>query len=503
MKIRAARIISPVLLMLMLTMTVHAADPGYWYYDDFGIPEAYEQGIDGSGIKIADIDTLINLDVPWLADANVVVRDEAITTYYGEGISPLSDDFNIAYHATDMVSLLVGNSDGATVGGAPDGIAKGATIYHYAAVCSEDDSLTGGDVYEEAVPLALADDVDIILVPAGGLSFYERQYPYFLEAIRRNIPVFIAHANMRVSIDEVTVPEVYEDADGNALAYEELPTGDDDDEVCYWPGLVTIQAIGEDRLLQSFSDVEDAGTNLAAPGEDLWMQAEGWGIFVPRGGGCSAAATVTAGYCALAMQKWPDATGNQILQLMVRTASRQDGTLTGDPADVLSLERDPYEGFGIVDPVRMLAQDPSVLPDVNPILYLDIAQAVKNAEARGDGDALTEPELLVVAEVLDEQLAQGGFERPAFLITLLGERVAEVEEEEAESETAPAGEEAEDKAQEQSAEESKPQEESAQQTLPAEEEASIRSYVPLIVLGVMLIIGVTALVTLRSKKKQE
>ena len=164
-----------------------AAEEGFWYLEEFSIESIHEENITGKDVKIADIDTLINLDLPWLSDANVVLQDKAVTKFYGD-IPPESDDFEKAYHATDMVGLLQGNGEGASMGHAQVGIAPGATIYHYAAVHSEDDSVTGGDLYAEAMELALADDVDIILIPAGGLSFYDKQYPYFLEAIRRGIP---------------------------------------------------------------------------------------------------------------------------------------------------------------------------------------------------------------------------------------------------------------------------------------------------------------------------
>ncbi|MBR0164138.1 MAG: S8/S53 family peptidase [Lachnospiraceae bacterium] len=496
--LKRTSILSALLLICMLSVTVRAADPGYWYYDEFGIAEARQEGLDGSGVKIADIDTLINPDVPWLAGADIVLRNEAITTYYGEGIPPVSDDFDIAYHATDMVSLIVGNSEGAVVGGAPDGIAPGATIYHYAAVCSEDDALTGGDIYDEAMRLALEDGVDIVLIPAGGLSFYDVQYPYFLEAIRRGIPIFVAHANETVALDEETVPEMYVDENGIALDFADLLTADDDDEICYWPGIVTVQAIGENRLLQSYSDVEDPGTDITAPGEDLWMQAQDWGVFVPTGGGCSAATSVAVAYCALAMQKWPDATGNQILQLMVRTATAQEALITGDPADILLLTRDTYEGYGLIDPVRMLATDPSVLPDVNPILYLDVQRAVANASARGDEEALLEPELLEVAQVLEEQLLAAGFERPEFLVTLLGEREEEAPPEEIPEE---AGEEVLETPAETVSQTQESAPERAEEAAPLDTMDRIRPMIPLIVVAGVLIVSAVAFFTTRSKKK--
>ena len=401
-------------------MTARAEDLGMWYIDEFGVNDAHAAGIDGTGIKIADIDTMINTDVPWLADTNLVIRDKNITTFYGD-ISPITDDFEKGYHATDMISVLQGNGQGATNGNAPIGIVPGATIYHYSAVHSEDDSITGGDIYDEAVRLALEDDVDIIIIPAGGLSFYDRQYPYILEAIKRGIPVLIAHSNELLKISQTTHPEYYQDSAGADLPVEDCVTSDPDDEICYWPGMVTVQCIGNSRQLQIISDIADPGTDIASPGENIWMQFYNWGNFEPSGGGCSTATTVAGGYLTLAMQKWPDATGNQILQLLVTTAggNNADGT---DVNAVIDITRDPKFGFGIIDLEKMLNTDPTEYVDVNPILYSDIYRTVKNAEARGVLDTLTDNENLIeIATVLDEQLQKENLARPDFLVTLLGE----------------------------------------------------------------------------------
>ena len=400
--------------------TVFAAEEGYWYLEEFSIEEIHEQGITGKGVKIADIDTLINLNLPWLSGADVVLRKEAVTTFYGN-IPPESDDFEKAYHATDMVGLLQGNGQGASMGHAQVGIAPGSTIYHYAAVHSEDDSVTGGDVYDKAMEYALEDNVDLILIPAGGLSFYDKQFPYFLEALRKGIPVLVAHANERHRIDQETAPEVYQDGQGGELLFEELPTASWTDEICYWPGLVTVQALDEQFRVQVLSRTEDAGTDISAPGEGIWMQMEDWGYFEPLGGGCSAATTSAAGFLALAMEKWPAATGNQILQLMARTPEWQSGDAAKDPGfDILNLEISPFYGWGAIDIQYMLQTDPTTFPDVNPVLYKDIASIVKNAEVRGATDVLKTKELVEVAEVLDGQLQKENIDRPQFLKKVLG-----------------------------------------------------------------------------------
>ena len=510
-------------LILCLLVSLHStriyATEGYWYFEEFGVQEAHERGIDGSGIWIADVDTIVNTEVPWLSDANIILRNSAITTYYGD-VPPTSTDFNIAFHATDMIALLQGNGEGADAGRAPIGVAPGATIYHYAAVTSEDDSLTGGDVYEVAVEYALADGVDIISIPAGGMSEYARQYPVILDAIDRGIPVLVAHSNDRTSVDWYAEPETYSDLEENRLPFEDILSADNDDEICYWYGMVTVQSIGEDRALQVSSRTEDAGTDIAAPGEHIWMEFNEWGDFEAHGGGCSAATTITAGFLALAMQQWPDATGNQILQLMVRTATfPEDNAYQSVPVDdsaaaVMELTRDPYLGYGIINLEAMLETDPTVYPDVNPILYKDIALAVRNADASGRPEVLEEPELLEVAQLLEKQLIGAGEDIPDFLTRVLTGTVPEEVTEDPTGETETPGEEnaqgqpssgeglsAEDAAGDASS--TVPVTPAAPGPLDADEEGggSIGDYMPLILVGLVIIVCGVGLIVMKPQKK--
>ncbi|MBR0092738.1 MAG: S8/S53 family peptidase [Lachnospiraceae bacterium] len=524
-KHRKAGVVVLLTLFLLCSLNVRAEE-GYWYFDEFGVQDAHEAGLDGNGIRIADVDTIINTEVPWLSDANIVLRDKAITTYYGD-VPPTSTDFMIAFHATDMIALLQGNGEGADSGSAPKGVVPGATIYHYAAVTSEDDSLTGGDVYEVAVEYALEDSVDIISIPAGGMSEYSRQYPVILGAIRQGIPVIVAHSNDRTSVDWYAKQRAYTDEDDNRLEFHDILSADDDDEICYWYGMVTVQAIGEDYNLQVSSRTEDAGTDIAAPGEHIWMEFNDWGDFEAHGGGCSAATTVTSGFLALAMQQWPDATGNQILQLMVRTATfpednaYQSVEVGTDAASVMDLTRDPYLGFGVINLEAMLATDPTQFPDVNPILYKDIALAVRNADASERPEALTDPALIEVAHLLDEQLTNAGEERPAFLERVLegdaaqqtdpagDPAVAEAPEGDTAAATADTAEELPTVSAEDDREEGDdPAAAAAPGALDAdaqEEESaggSLSDYMPFFIAGIVIVVSAILLIVLKPQKKE-
>ena len=71
--------------------------------------------------------------------------------------------------------------------------------------------------------------------------------------------------------------------------------------------------------------------------------------------GTSVSAPIVAGFLALARQKWPEATSNQLLQLLIHTTVNPDGGWN------------QYTGYGVASPATMMNTDPSQYPDVNPL----------------------------------------------------------------------------------------------------------------------------------------
>ena len=71
--------------------------------------------------------------------------------------------------------------------------------------------------------------------------------------------------------------------------------------------------------------------------------------------GTSISTPIVAGFLAMARQKWPDATSNQLLQLLIHTTVNPDGGWN------------QYTGYGVASPATMMNTDPSQYPDVNPL----------------------------------------------------------------------------------------------------------------------------------------
>ena len=74
--------------------------------------------------------------------------------------------------------------------------------------------------------------------------------------------------------------------------------------------------------------------------------------------GSSSATAYTAGALALVWSAYPEATGNQILQTLVRNTDGEDHELYWDE----------HYGYGVVNVRHMLDHDPTTYPDVNPLL---------------------------------------------------------------------------------------------------------------------------------------
>ncbi len=121
-----------------------------------------------------------------------------------------------------------------------------------------------------------------------------------------------------------------------------------------WSGVVGVSAINTDGTFASYSSWGN-GVVTAAVG----------GPFITRdevtnqptnARGTSVSAALVAGMLALARQKWPDATANQILQFLVHTGLNPNH------------EWNQYTGYGAIDGGGLVIDDPSQYPDENPLL---------------------------------------------------------------------------------------------------------------------------------------
>ena len=133
--------------------------------------------------------------------------------------------------------------------------------------------------------------------------------------------------------------------------------GASDDNVTHlsrFSGVVGVSAINADGTFASYSSWGDGVVTAAFGGP--------FNTFDPATNqpqtvnGTSVSAPLVAGMLALVRQRWPEATTNQILQLLVRTGLNPNH------------KWDKYTGYGAAALGSLVNTDPSQYPDENPIV---------------------------------------------------------------------------------------------------------------------------------------
>lgn len=328
-----------------------------WYYNVPGYEAIHGSGITGEGVTIAVIDGPINVEVPTLQGADVRVQESTCLDESGGPYPMSSTDFDLADHGTSVTSLLVGTGAGYPGQTGVKGVAPGATVLFYGVyieteggpLCHSsllDSSLNDGvrDATALAIERAVASGADIIsisMITGEG----RRMRAALKEAILAGVIIVAGLAN----------------AIGPDQPYDGPPAT--------LRGVVSVlgaQRTGElsPRLNPFSGDIIGPNDSeyvvVVAPGWEILTQGKhGDGLQQGPAYGTSLATPIVAGNLALAMQKYPQATGNQILQSMIHN------TGTGESHEPVW---EPMFGFGIVVPRTLLAADPTQYPDVNALV---------------------------------------------------------------------------------------------------------------------------------------
>ena len=296
----------------------HAADPitTQEYFSYYHLDSARQKGYTGKGITIALIDTPVDLSDPELAGANIVDKSRC-TLDASQTSSP---------HGNSMAALLVSQKYGV----APD-----ATLYTYQT--ATDGAASSGSCKQGAKELdtianlinqAIDDGAQIISI---SLSNNERS-----SEIKWAITRAINEGVIIVS------------SSGNEAIY------DDFSHLGRWSGVVGVTAINTDGTFASYSSWGN-GVVTAAVGGPVTIRDANTGELTTTSGTSNATALVS-GMLALARQKWPEATTNQILQSLVHSGLNPNH------------EWNQYTGYGAIDGGGLVIDDPSQYPDENPIL---------------------------------------------------------------------------------------------------------------------------------------
>lgn len=364
----AARVVASAAIVMGLGATFSApatangAD-GQWYIDRYGIEDVHAQGVTGAGVTIAVVDTAIYLGLPELQGADVRVQEPALC--YGPGgeaRSAESDDPTIALHGTNVVTKIVGNGQG--YDGRPGGIgtAPGATVLFYATLGGEECYTADG--LDDAALQAQGDSWPTKAMSDAIIDATDRGadiISFSVGAPARDIVDAVAYA---LSRDVVIIAAVSnQDTDSLMDNLDGVPVDHN--------GVLGVNAYGSDGAVEqakSGSPVRSRWVDVAAPGVGVFIQGNetDWTADEVRNG-TSYAAPIVAGTIALAMQKYPQATHNQILQSLIHN--------TGLEPHDLVFDTEGQYGYGTVTTQLFLATDPTQYEDVNPLLLENFDEA--------------------------------------------------------------------------------------------------------------------------------
>ena len=275
------------------------------YVAALGVDKEAAAGYTGEGVTIAVIDGPADTTVPELAGADITVKPMCDYTASPDGRT----------HGTAMVSLLAARGYG---------VARGAHITNYSlpARSDTDKGDCSGIDTDDGIRAAVADGARVISISLGGGKISDGERQAIAGAVARGVVVVVATGNESAQ--------------------------DPSDSFSSVNGTVGVGASDAAGRIQSFSNY-GRGLAVMAPG-DVNYHDLGNGGQVATASGTSVATPIVAGFVAVAMQRWPQASGNQIVQSLVATAT------TGPP------------GQPLINPHGLDTTDPTQYPDTNPLL---------------------------------------------------------------------------------------------------------------------------------------
>ena len=286
------------------------------YFSYYKLDQARAKGYTGKGVTIAMIDGPVDTSAPELAGANITVKTPC---EYEAAKSTKT-------HATAVASVLVSKNYGV----APD-----ATLIAYSTAsvddkvseaCKKDRAGIKGDTFA-AFEMAMNDGAQII-------SYSSSDTNHDVEFLKWAITRAMARGVIIVG------------PMGNAAKDE------NDASYGWWSGTVGVSAIDASGQLASYSSW---GQGVVAAGIGGPVKARDYETGTIKDvQGTSISTPIVAGQIALARQRWPQATPNQILQLVTHSGSNNGAW-------------DQYTGYGALSLDAMLGNDPSQYPDENPL----------------------------------------------------------------------------------------------------------------------------------------
>lgn len=324
--------------------TITAADQAYFAY--YGLDRARAKGYTGGGVTIAMIDGKVDTSVPELAGADITVKIPCTINS-----TPVVEN-----HGTGVASILVSSAYG---------IAPNATLLAYQMNLGANGDTPGQDcldsgnaVRSEGVWLfnqAMNDGAQIINLSASSEDGSDSMKWTVARAMSSGVIIVAAAGNDSNNNDALSMSK--------------------------WSGVVGVTAISTDGARQDYSSWGQGVVTTSIGGPVMFRNLQTGAsdsVF-----GTSVASPIVAGFLALAKQRWPEATSNQLLQLLVKTGLNPDHGWN------------KYTGFGGIDPGAMLNTDPSQFPDENPLAQKQGGSSPTPEEVQQYADGVVDPTEIV------------------------------------------------------------------------------------------------------------
>ncbi|KGE99116.1 thermostable alkaline protease [Actinomyces sp. S6-Spd3] len=305
-------------VLALVPAPAHAdgAVPSQEYFSYYHFDTARAKGYTGKGVTIALIDGPVDTSNPALKGANITDKSRCTIQDSPEGIR----------HGTDMAIILVSPISGV----APD-----ATLYTYQS--STAGTISNGSCDSKKGELnttaalinqAVEDGAQFISI-SQSVSEVSFELKWAITNAMTKGVIIVASAGNEALQDDITALGRYS-------------------------GVVGVSAINSDGTFASYSNSANGMVTAAFGGPyNTYDVNTGEPVTVH---GTSISAPLVAGMLALARQKWPDATANQILQLLVHTGLNPNH------------DWNKYTGYGAIDGGALVNTDPSQYPDENPII---------------------------------------------------------------------------------------------------------------------------------------
>ena len=310
------------------------------YFSYYHLDTARAKGYTGKGVTIALIDGPVDTSAPELKGANITDKSRCTIEASSKNKG----------HGFDMASILVSPNFGV----APD-----AALYSYqvstansisAGTCEKDGEKL--DTYARLINQAIDDGAQIISISQGSGDDSEELKWAVTRAMSEGVIIVNSAGNTA--------------ADANS------------DQLSHWSGVVGVSAITADGTFADYSSWGN-GVTTAAFGGPVRTRDDSDPTKLAVSKGTSNSAAIVSGLLALARQKWPDATANQLLQVLTQTALNPNH------------EWNQYTGYGPIDGGALVNTDPSQYPDENPLAQKEGGSKPTVADVQDYGDGLVDP----------------------------------------------------------------------------------------------------------------